>query len=125
MKMLSVRQPHALNIVTGKKTIELRNWNTDYRGWILIASSKQCEPGYRHLPCGYTMGCAFLYDVVHYDITHDIKAMKLSNSQYKWSFLLKNAFPVSNLPIKGQLKLSNVDSSIIKLLNLSSEKYKF
>jgi len=40
MKALSVRQPWANLIAAGKKTIETRKWATDYRGQILIVSSK-------------------------------------------------------------------------------------
>ena len=36
MKCLSVSQPFAELIILGKKTIELRKWNTNYRGELLI-----------------------------------------------------------------------------------------
>ena len=36
MKCLSVSQPYADLIVKGKKTIELRKWNTKFRGEFLI-----------------------------------------------------------------------------------------
>ena len=36
MKCLSVSQPYADLIVQGKKTIELRTWNTKYRGEFLV-----------------------------------------------------------------------------------------
>jgi len=36
MKCLSVCQPYANLIVSGKKTIELRNWNTNFRGEFLV-----------------------------------------------------------------------------------------
>ena len=39
MKALSVRQPWALAIVDGVKTIEIRSWATDYRGELLICAS--------------------------------------------------------------------------------------
>ena len=40
MKALTVLEPWATLIVEGKKIIETRNWDTDYRGKILIHSSK-------------------------------------------------------------------------------------
>ena len=40
MKALSLKQPFAELIVSGKKTIELRNWNTKFRGKFLIHASK-------------------------------------------------------------------------------------
>jgi len=36
MKCLSVSQPYADLIVKGKKTIELRTWNTKFRGEFLV-----------------------------------------------------------------------------------------
>ena len=41
MKALSVKQPWANMIATGEKTIETRTWPTDYRGLLLIVSSKE------------------------------------------------------------------------------------
>ena len=40
MKCLSLRQPYAELLVSGKKTIELRKWNTNFRGKFLIHASK-------------------------------------------------------------------------------------
>jgi len=41
MKALSVRQPWAELIASGRKTIELRSWSTQYRGPLLICASGQ------------------------------------------------------------------------------------
>ncbi len=41
MKALSVKQPWANAIASGEKTIETRKWFADYRGPLLIVSSKQ------------------------------------------------------------------------------------
>jgi len=40
MKCLSVCQPFAELIVDGKKTIELRKWNTKFRGEFLVHAAK-------------------------------------------------------------------------------------
>jgi hypothetical protein len=40
MKCLSLRQPYAGLLVSGKKTIKLRKWNTSFRGKFLIHASK-------------------------------------------------------------------------------------
>lgn len=40
MKALSVKQPWANMIASGEKTIETRTWSTDYRGDLLIVSSR-------------------------------------------------------------------------------------
>ena len=38
LKCLSVSQPFADLIISGKKTIELRKWNTNFRGEFLVHS---------------------------------------------------------------------------------------
>jgi ASCH domain len=43
MKALSVREPWASLIASGKKTIETRSWRTNYRGEILICGSARPE----------------------------------------------------------------------------------
>lgn len=40
MKCLSLRQPYAELLISGKKTIELRKWNSSFRGKFLIHASK-------------------------------------------------------------------------------------
>lgn len=40
MKCLSLRQSYAELLVSGKKTVELRKWNTKFRGKFLIHASK-------------------------------------------------------------------------------------
>ncbi len=43
MKCLSLRQPYAELIVSGRKTIELRGGNTNYRGRFLIHASLKMD----------------------------------------------------------------------------------
>lgn len=40
MKVLTIKEPWATLILEGKKTIETRTWNTNYRGIILLHASK-------------------------------------------------------------------------------------
>jgi hypothetical protein len=61
--------------VSGKKTIELRKWNTNFRGKFLIHASKnvnieKCESlgiDYTKLNTGTIIGRATLYDVKKYE----------------------------------------------------------
>ena len=43
MKCLSLKQPYTEPLVSGKKTIELRNWNTSFRGKFLVHASKNID----------------------------------------------------------------------------------
>jgi hypothetical protein len=59
MKALSIEQPWANMIASGEKTIETRTWSTDYRGPILIVSSKtpRIEPAGCALAVAKLMNC--------------------------------------------------------------------
>ena len=43
MKCLSLKQPFADLLALGEKIIELRKWNTKYRGKILVHASKNID----------------------------------------------------------------------------------
>lgn len=44
IKALSFRQPWAELVLAGKKTLDLRTWNTNYRGKLAIYASQTIEP---------------------------------------------------------------------------------
>ena len=41
VKCLSLNQPYAELLISGKKTIEVRRWNTNFRGQFLVHASKK------------------------------------------------------------------------------------
>lgn len=41
---ISIRQPWAELILSGKKTVELRSWSTEYRGSLWIHTGRQHDP---------------------------------------------------------------------------------
>jgi predicted transcriptional regulator len=123
MKCLSVSQPFADLIVKGKKTIELRNWNTNFRGEFLIHSpikirKEDCKRLKRKasLPTGAIIGKAEIYDVKKYSskykVIKDAKRHFASKNFYnrKYGFCLRNAkeFRVP-IPYKGKLGFFDVD----------------
>ena len=75
MKCLSLKQPFADLLAFGEKTIELRKWNTKFRGKFLVHASKNidkeaCERldiDIDNLRKGVIIGSAFLYDVKQYN----------------------------------------------------------
>ena len=107
MKALSLKQPFAELVVSGKKTIELRKWNTHFRGKFLIHSSKIPMKGSDNLPCGCIVGEAELVDVKKYTSEKDFKKDQnkhLASSEWgKYGFILKNAKRLKNVPCKGKL----------------------
>ena len=104
MKCLSVCQPFAELIVQGKKTIELRKWNTKFRGEFLIHAAKNiliedCRR-MKILPSAITIGAIIgkvnLVDVKKYDSDKELYTDKKkhhsisSKTNNKYGFILEN-----------------------------------
>ncbi|HJW19035.1 MAG TPA: ASCH domain-containing protein [Candidatus Nitrosotalea sp.] len=118
MKCLSVSQPYADLITSGKKTIELRTWNTKFRGEFLIHApikikDSACEKlgiDKSSLRTGVIIGKAEIYDVKSYE---SIKALKNDHNKHfateeflrhKYGFLLRKPQALRvPIPYKGSL----------------------
>ncbi|MFH0808698.1 MAG: ASCH domain-containing protein [archaeon] len=121
MKALSLKQPFAELVVSGKKTIELRNWNTKFRGKFLIHASKTPDKeamkkfGFEELPCGFIIGEAELANVKKYET--DSKHAKDKNKHLadiswgRYGFILKNTKRIGLIEAKGMLGFWEFDSS--------------
>ena len=123
MKCLSVSQPFAALIVQGKKTIELRRWNTNFRGEFLVHAPlkvraddcKRLKISPKKLVRGAIIGKAEIYDVKNYKTISELKAdskKHLASKKFlssKYGFCLKNA-KAFRIPIecKGQLGFFDV-----------------
>lgn len=117
MKCLSVCQPFADLIVSGRKTVELRGWNTGFRGEFLVhaplrtraADCRRLAPGARHVT-GAIVGRAEICGVKRYESEADVAAdsgRHLASGAFlkrRYGFVLKNArrFEVP-VPCKGRL----------------------
>ncbi|MFQ5531552.1 MAG: ASCH domain-containing protein [Candidatus Nanoarchaeia archaeon] len=115
MKTLSLKQPWAELILQGKKNIELRKWNTKFRGRFLIHASKNPDKkamekfGFKTLPCRFVVGEAELVDVKNYknnknEFEKD-KYLHLATSDWgEFGFILKNFKRLNTIiPAKGNL----------------------
>jgi len=84
LKCLSLRQSYAELVAAGRKTIETRKWNTNFRGKFLIHSSKTIDNEIftllnidcSRLTKGAIIGVACLYDVKKYTNKEDFLADK-------------------------------------------------
>ena len=113
MKSLSLKQPFAELILQGKKKIELRKWNTNFRGEFLIHASKIPDKksmkkfGFDNLPCGYVVGKAKLINVKKYkskkEHDKDKNLHLASNSWGNYGFILKDVKRINKIACKGQL----------------------
>jgi len=124
MKCLSVKQPYANLIADSLKTIELRGWNTNYRGKLLIHASSVPDPdGVKRfnidvskLVTGAIVGEVLIYDVKEYHNVSELmedKDRHLAGQAYidkaKFGFLLREARKITPIPMKGSLGIFEVD----------------
>jgi len=113
MKALTLKQPWTELVLQGKKKIELRKWNTHFRGKFLIHSSKTPDIksmkrfGFETLPCGFILGMARLVDVKKYKNEKEFSLDKnkhLATSKWgKYGFILSGVKRVKPLEAKGSL----------------------
>ena len=123
MKALSLKQPFAELVVSGKKTIELRKWNTKFRGRFLVHASKVPDRkfmgkfGFGKLPCGFIIGEAELIDVKHYSDDEECRKDEfkhLADSSWgNYGFVLRNAKRKRLIPARGKLNFWEFGSSEI------------
>ena len=131
MKCLSVSQPFADLIISGKKTIELRNWNTNFRGEFLVHAPLKIRTKdairlkiNKKFVTGAIVGKAELYDVKKYDSKKEINEDKKFHHAKKdfqnktFGFMLKNSklFRIP-IPWKGQLGFFDVNIPKTKIKN--------
>lgn len=131
MKCLSISQPFADLIILGKKTIELRNWNTNFRGEFLIHAPLKIKTDdckrlkiNKKFVTGVIVGKAELYDVKKYNSIKEIKDDQRFHFAVKkfqkniYGFKLKN-IKILKIPIpcKGQLGFFDVELTKMRINN--------
>ena len=129
MKCRSVSQPFADLIISGKKIIELRKWNTNFRGEFLIHAPikiriEDCKrlKINKKLVTGAIIGKAELYEVKKYNSVKEIKAdqkFHLASKNFHgktFGFMLKN-MKSFRIPIscKGKLGFFEIDFPKIEI----------
>jgi ASCH domain len=103
MKALSIKQPWANLIAAGEKTIETRTWATNYRGPILIVSSKTPKIE----PAGFALAIADLADCR--PMTRlDEPAARCSVYPNAHSWVLRNIRKIHPYPVRGKLGLYDI-----------------
>lgn len=112
MKALTVRQPWADLIITGRKSIEVRSWPTRYRGPMAIHAAKgpvvrDADPRLHGLPTpvnyGAIVGFANLVDCRPLTpADEEASCVAYADDRYAW--ILSDQRPAANIvPAKGQL----------------------
>ena len=113
MRALSFKQPWAELILQGRKNIDIRKWNTKFRGKFLIHASKIPDKksmkkfGFENLPYGAIIGKAELTDVKKYKSKKEFmrdKDKHLATLEWgNYGFLLKNVKRMKEKPFNGKL----------------------
>ena len=137
MKCLSVCQPFAELIVQGKKTIEIRNWNTKFRGEFLVHAPQKIrlddckrlkmKP---EMTVGAIIGKVELIDVKEYanatQIKIDSKKHLASNdgNGNKYGFILQNPKQLRiPIPCTGQLNFFEFRPELTKINEITTELF--
>ncbi len=125
MKCISLKQPYAELLVSGKKTIECRTWSTRFRGDFLIHASKTADieaciyykMNIKSVVKGSIIGKALIYDIKKYVTNEEFvldknKHLSLQNLHNKiiYGFLIKDAVRFTKtIPYLGKLGFFEVD----------------
>ena len=137
MKCLSVCQPFAKLIVQGKKTIELRKWNTKFRGEFLVHAPQKIrlddckrlkiKP---EMTVGAIIGKVELIDVKEYENSTQIKIdlkkhLALNDiSENKYGFILQNPKELKiPIPCSGQLNFFEFKPELTKIDEIKTELF--
>lgn len=126
MKAISIQQPFAFEILSGQKTIEVRTWDTLYRGDLLICSSG--KPAFSKMEMEEAeeeYGCTFLYgqalavvclaDVRHRRKGDEEKALMDEIDPEACCWVIEDVRPVIPFPVKGKQGLYEIDDNLITL----------
>lgn len=98
MKALSVRGDYIMQMIKGTKKVEYRVWQTKYRGPLLMCSTIKKVAG--AVP-GHAICVVNLKSIEWDDF----------DEEFHWNIELQDL--IKPIPVKGQLKLFNVDDSMI------------
>ena len=143
MKCLSVCQPFADLIIQGKKTIELRKWNTKFRGEFLVHAAKNIliEDCKRmkissSITTGAIIGKVKLTDVKKYESDKELKSDKKKHysssdiTKNKYGFILENPKKLRvPIPYSGKLNFFEFHPDEMKnddmKIDLFEEEYRY
>lgn len=104
IKALSIKQPWANLLASGKKTIETRLWPTEYRGPLLIVSSKAPKIH----PAGYALAIAELVDC-RLMTKSDESAACCAHYPGAYSWVMDHIRKIAIFAVRGKLGLYDVN----------------
>lgn len=118
VKGLTVRQPWAHLIVSGRKTIEVRSWRTHFRGEFVVVAGRRLDPPARDLvtprpTAAGAIGVASLVDVRRFTPEDVDRAMWDPGDVECWAWVLESARPLPKaLAVDGFLGFRTLPTDI-------------
>ena len=132
MKALSLTQPWATLVASGRKQIETRSWSTRYRGPLFIHAAKTF-PGYAktfacevygnpalipYMPLGALVARVYLLDVR----TTEYMSTRITTEERRYgdytpgrfAWIISNIESIEPLPCKGALGLWEVPEELLR-----------
>jgi len=106
MKAISLHQPWASMIADGRKTIETRSWPTNYRGELLICSTK--KPIIYGLPTGMAL-CIVRVVACRRMMEWDEGKARCPVYDGAYSWFLEDLLKIKPFPVKGSQGFFEVD----------------
>lgn len=115
MRALSVKQPWASLIASGRKTVELRSWSTKYRGPVLILAGSGIWRGTEHPigPRGVALCTVELVDVRAATPDDTSAACIVPPDGFGFAWVLANPRPVNQISVRGQLGLYRPSAELL------------
>jgi hypothetical protein len=115
MRCLSVRQPWASLIASGRKTIELRSRRTHYRGPLIICAASRPWDGEHDFELGPMGVCVALVELVDCRpaTPSDADAACVAPPEGWWAWKLRLVRRLPEIPVKGALGLFMPPPSVV------------
>lgn len=104
MRAISINNPWATLIAKGEKTLEIRSWQTAFRGDILIVSTQR---KYADYPRGAALCIVRLAGVREF-VPADAAAAHIAYQLGYFAWVLSDVRPITPFPVKGQQGFYNV-----------------
>lgn len=106
IRALSLHQPWATLIASGKKTVETRRWHTSYRGPLLICAAKR--PAVRGHLTGVALCIARLVECRKMTPADEQSAC-IAIYPGAWAWILEDVRRVEPFAVSGRQRLFDVD----------------
>jgi hypothetical protein len=115
MRALSIKQPWAYHIGTGRKALEVRTWAVGYRGPLCIVASAARAPNPDGLPLVYgaTVALVELVDIREGTGDDEHDAMCDPTGAFVW--VLENPRPLAPRPVIGRQSLYTIGDELVVL----------